>query len=151
MALTCGYRRAGQWIQQSFGNPFQPDGPRSLDQHHIPGSKLAAKELQRRGHVRHQHRTRPGSCLVHRSGLLPHHDEPVHIELNREGADLPVRLRLGLAELGQRAEHGPAAPLPAGHRDQGPQRGGDRLGVCVVGVVDHGHPVGAIDDLQPPA
>ena len=57
-----------------------------------------------------------------------------------------------VAELGHVAEHrdGPAR-LAAAHDGERLERGAHRLGVGVVGVVDDGDAVGALDDLHAPA
>ena len=66
-----------------------------------------------------------------------------------ELADAPVLVGRGRPELGHLAEHRPGPPAP-GHRGQRPQRGGHRLRVGVVGVVDDEHAVRPLGDLHPP-
>ena len=84
-----------------------------------------------------------------RPGALAHDDQARDARPAGQSAHLLVLGGGRRAELEHLAEHGPGPP-PARHRRQRRQRGPHRVGVGVVGVVDDGDPVGALDHLHPP-
>ena len=130
--------------------PVQADGPRRLDQHDVAGLQLRAQQVERRRDVR------DGAPAPVLGGADRH--EVVHAQLGGGRRDLRMRGGGGVAQLGHPARARPrcaaccVAPRPEGRSERGQRLQGraHRLRVRVVGVVDHGDAVRAVDDLHPP-
>ena len=85
----------------------------------------------------------------HRRGFVADHDKSGQPGPRRVPPGLLVPGRGGGAQLAHRPEHRERAAA-AGQHGQRVQRGPDRLGVGVVGVVEHGDPVRPLGHLHPP-
>ena len=148
------HRRLPWRAQQGVGDGLEPHQPRALDQHDISGRHLVGQHRDGRVPVGHPDRLASPRALVRgtevdRASALTDGDQPVDVEADGQPTDGVVLERRGVAELAHLAQHRPAGPV-AGHADQGLQGGPHRLGVRVVGVVDHRDAVGAFGHLHTP-
>ena len=129
---------------------------RRLHEHDIPGAEFLTQKIVCRVDIGDEHRLpvprtfEPGG-QVDVAGPLADHDELADVEPHREPAEAVVLLLGELAELRHLAEHGDRA-LPGrddlGERLQGGRR---RIRARVVGVVDDGDAVAAVQHLHAPA
>ena len=129
------------------------------DQDDVTGMQVLAQPRHRLVVVGDEHRLLPPGAFeagaqVDRPRRFTHHHELGDVETHGQSANSVVLLAAGLAQLAHLAEHRDGAGVwSAAPRDgrERLERGPHRVGVGVVGVVDHQDAVGALVLLHPPA